>query len=232
MLSDRIPIQMEPEQRILRFNTLNNKKMFGIYTPTIDTIENILLSFFKNYSCKDVHNTKILFKLNGEKYLNDFDKNLTLSELGITDYVANVSMSIKQNEQYTQSISDSDINEKIKDATDVFFVRTLTGKTLTIPLSENLLVAEVKSIIQDREGIPPDQQRLTIGSTQLEDSRILLDYNIKSCTIIHLVLRLRGGMYHETSGKNGNFEQLNDCIFRMEVIKKNQQNSEECKIGN
>jgi large subunit ribosomal protein L40e len=83
-----------------------------------------------------------------------------------------------------------------------FTVKTLTGKVIPVHMwaSDTASVLALKKRVYQEEGVPVDQQRLIFAGKQLEEERCLGDYRVTKGSELHLVLRLRGGMMHESVG--------------------------------
>jgi hypothetical protein len=90
------------------------------------------------------------------------------------------------------------------------FVKNLTGRSIDFQITHQMRVEELKMKIQEKYGIPVEQQRFIFSGREFKDSMLFGMYNITKDSTIHLVLRLRGGMHHITS--TGNFRKDFDSI--------------------
>jgi hypothetical protein len=225
-LSDIISTQIEGN--IIDFQTIGRQNIYGIYNPNTTTLEQVLKSLHNNYNCEDIDVNKIDIISNdlGCSVLN-FDKTMLMSMFNfpkVTKFTLkhNPFMGITK-EQYNKQNEENELLQqlRIKELLEInknmtIFCKTLTGKTIEIAVKPDFTVYDLKLLILDTEHIPVDQMRLVFAGKQLEDHLCLCEYNIQKESTIHIILRLRGGMYHETSGKNGGFKPLESNIFVIE----------------
>ena len=128
------------------------------------------------------------------------------------------------------------------------YIKTLTGKIVPLQVTSWSMVLDVKRLIQDKEGIPPCQQRLIFAGRQLEDDLLLREYKIQPESIFHLRLMLRGGMYVEAQAQGGlpktftvmtpsggehevtwTFESLNDVVKRVRAMDEDDDEEDACE---
>lgn len=226
---------------IIKFITLNNNELYGVYDPEKTTLGSLINSLFENYECKDLSREKLILfsdELNERICHNDLDTRLTKFKFNkITTIMlkhnndlthlskAQLKVIVYQSEQRIINLKqryqdELDIEQKNKLNKIIakknrlqLFVKTLTGHSFSLEALGSFLVDEIKELITHKEGIPSDQQTLIFAGRQLLDGHTMADLNIQDCSTLHLILRLRGGMFHETSGRAGNYEPLKQCLF-------------------
>ena len=199
---------------IVLIKTLTNKSLVCRLDFNKITVNKIIENLIKKigYNIKNYNLENISFIHKGKKWIN---KDKTLKDLGCSDNLAELNMfydSSGRVRTQNSEINEKALFKKIENAKYTLSVKTLTGKTIRLKYTNELQIIELKYLIFNKVGMPVDQQRLISKAIQLKDDDTLSEYKIKNGDAIHLVSRLRGGMFHETSGKNGNYKSL-ECMI-------------------
>ena len=231
-------INIKNTQNILLLKTLNELPIIIKYTKGRTPVRNLINLLDKkinyNCSCGDKYDRidKMVLLFNNI-ILDNLDKDL--SEYGISNVCETISM--KRKDDY--NINSDNVNSKelllsLKERskgsnTNQLFIKTLTGKTITINAPDDISVIELKSCCMEKEGIPPSQQRLIYSGNQMENNELVKNYlkktklklhrdTINEMTI-HMVLCLRGGMFNEVSGRNGEYKPLQNVLTQIYTIR-------------
>lgn len=212
---------------LLQFKSLNGINFYGTYIPNLTTLKQIRTVLLSNYSCKGIKEDDITLMLEtGKKEINLNEENElgTIVDVCDTHNIETNNSSVKKiniryvpyydatNDDVCESI-DEEMKKRVNKSGYEVFIRTLSGRTITVCILPEMTIGNVKMEIYHKEGIPVCQQRLIYSGLQLDNDRMIGDYGLTAGTTLHLVLRLRGGMYNETSGKNGGFGPLKNITF-------------------
>lgn len=214
---------------ILVFRTLNNAKLYGTYMPKYTSINRIINAFNDNYSVNIGEKNRIMLYIRGKNneiiILNNLDQTLKIPEIiQNQDIKKDNTIESKITDIYVTTESDvingcvgnkslmnpmtSAFKRELAKSDKRILVHTLTERVITLNYLHDMTIENIKELLIEREGVPLEQQNLIFNGKQLDNDRMVSDYNIYNGSNLHLVLRLRGGMYHETSGRNGNFQPL------------------------
>lgn len=212
---------LKPEQNMLVIKSINTTPILTRYYPQKTTVKSVMETLLNKIKytyqvggdSEYSENPNIILKYK-ENYLSESEKKL--SEYGISNRYEEVKIFIKprnveQFEYAPSNIIVDILNSRSKDqGKNQYFIKTLTGKTITLFLPKDALVYEMKACVHLKEGTPPDQQRIIFQGREMELDKKITDIGASNEATFHLVLRLCGGMYHEVSGRDGKYAELKE----------------------
>jgi hypothetical protein len=197
---------------VINFITLNGVNMYGIYDPNTTTLLQVLEAFNNNYQCKEINNNEINIISNElRQSVYDLNQNTLMKDFNLSKITKFKLMHDKNRKVYGYNNIINNPNIKPSDPKPRLiqvFCKSLLGKSIIIDIMSNATIEDLKIEIEKKERMPIDAIRLLFSGVELQNFIYLYEYGIQEESIIYIIIRLRGGMFHETSGKNGIYGNL------------------------
>ncbi len=207
------------DAKLLEIKTLYNSPIGILYNKSIKTIAQVM-DILKSKILYSVPNLEMsMDEFYSKLYLCDGQTNTKLDlETNLQDTSGKLYLSLTKNKYffdkgYFEELKANEFPKYFNTPNSIaFYIKDLVGKTTIIHAELGTTIEMLKYKIYDEQGTPIDQQRLIFSGHQLENKFTLEDYQVTECSTIQIVLRLRGGMLHEVSGRNG-YSQLSGLII-------------------
>jgi large subunit ribosomal protein L40e len=212
-------------ERVISVITLNNKQLlfkYTIGTKTLDDVMNAIIYKiqYKPHSSENFTANQMKFIVNDFCWPDDYLDHTNKYEL--LNNTNNLKLVMEKDlcHYITRPIIKKKLDKKYENSEPFQLMgRFLTGKYITLNVTLTDTIYDLKEKINEKEGIQPQHQNIIFGGNVFEDDKYLYecDINKNTYTSFHVITRLRGGMYMEVSGKNGDYKPLNNIFYDLDT---------------